>query len=84
MLTKQDLSAIGNLIDTKLKVGLSPIQKDIKIIKKDVNGLKKYVAKLREDLTTTINFFDKSDQDIKTKLNKTRSDIGLRDIEFAY
>jgi len=87
MLTKQDLNAIGSLMENKLK----PVREDISVLKKDVFGLKKDVfylkkdvKKLRSDLNTTINFFDKADQDIKTKLNKTRSEFGLKEVSFAY
>lgn len=80
MLTKQDLNEIGNLMENKLK----PVRKDISGLKQDVSGLKKDVKKLRSDLNTTINFFDKADQNIKSKLNKTRSEVGLEAIEFAY
>lgn len=94
MLTKQDLNAIGNLMENKLKPirkdisglkqDVSGLKQDVSGLKKDVSGLKKDVKKLRSDLNTTINFFDKTDQDIKTKLNKTRSEVGLETIEFVY
>ena len=77
MLTKQDLNAIGALIDTKLKNGLAPIHEDIKIIKNDVK-------KLRKDLDKTIDFFDKSSMSTREKVNKTRAEVGLKEVEFAY
>lgn len=98
MLTKQDLNAIGNLIDTKLEnkleikfeEKLAPIRSNIKSIEENVGALQKDIVviksgvkKLRKDLTTTINFFDKSDNTLLNKLNKTRSEIGLRELNFA-
>lgn len=84
MLTKQDLNAIKGIVQTEVHSGLEPVRKDIGKLQKDVVKLQGDVTKLRKDLTTTINFFDKSDQDIKSKLNKTRGDVGLENIEFAY
>jgi tRNA U34 5-carboxymethylaminomethyl modifying GTPase MnmE/TrmE len=84
MLTKQDLNAIGNLIESKLEEKLeskfeeklAPIHNDIKTIKKDV-------TKLRKDLTKTINFFDSRDLENKKSLDKTRSEIGLQRFDYA-
>ncbi len=44
MLTKEDLTAIGELIDLRLNKGLQPIHRKLN--------------KLQNDLTTTIRFFD--------------------------
>ena len=80
MLTKQDLNAIGNLIDTKLESKLEeklrPIHKDIKVIKKDLK-------KLQGDLTSTINYFDKRDDSVKSAIIKTRRELNLSEFEFA-
>ena len=76
MLTKQDLNAIGNLVDTKLKKGLAPIHKDIKIIKTDVK-------KLRIDLDGAINFFNREDLSTRKGVNKTRTELGLNEVIFA-
>ena len=38
MLTKQDLNAIGGLVDNKLEKRLGPIKKDIKKIQKKYEG----------------------------------------------
>ena len=80
MLTKQDLNAIGNLIgdrlESKLEEKLSPIRKDIKTIKKDVR-------KLRNDLTTTIDYFDDRDDKVKSAISKTRQELNLTEFEFA-
>lgn len=84
MLTKQDLNAIGSLIDTKLQKGLAPLHSDIKNLQKDMTVVKKDVKKLRKDLTKTINFFDNSSISTREKVNKTRRDLGLNEVEFAY
>lgn len=84
MLTKQDLNSIGTLIDTKLKKGLTPLHSDIKNLQKDMTIVKKDVKKLRKDLDKTIDFFDKSNLSTRENLNKTRSDLSLREVEFAY
>lgn len=84
MLTKQDLNAIGELVDTKLEKKLTPIHNDIKNLQKDVTTVKKDVCKLRKDLTKTINFFDKADISTREKVNKTRTELGLQEVTFAY
>ena len=55
---------------------LVPIHTDIKLIKKDVK-------KLRKDLNTTIGFFDTGDRSLLDKLNKTRNQVGLSELNFA-
>ena len=92
MLTKQDLNAIGNLIDerleskleSKFQEKLTPIHNDIKNLQKDMTTVKKGVHKLRKDLTKTIYFFDKADLSTREKVNKTRSELGLQEVTFAY
>lgn len=88
MLTKQDLQAIGSLIEvhletkleekleSKLDEKLSPIHTDIKQIKKDVK-------KLRRDLDSTISYFDNRDNSLKGAINKTRRELNLQDFEFV-
>lgn len=97
MLTKQDLNAIGNLIDIKFKTELKPIHNNIKGLKtgvqnlensvdnlqKDMTTVKSGVKKLRKDLEKTIGFFDNNDVNLHNKLNKTRSEIGLSEFNFA-
>jgi hypothetical protein len=70
MLTKQDLNAIGEIVDIKLEKRLKPIQQDIK--------------KLRKDLDKTIDFFDKANLSTRKGVNKTRKDLGLNEVNFAY
>ncbi len=45
-LTKEDLQAIGELLDAKL----TPIQKDISNLKKDVSSLKEDVEELKDSM----------------------------------
>lgn len=84
MLTKQDLNAIGNLIDTKLEKRLTPLHDDIKNLQEDMTTVKDDVKKLDKRLTKTINFFDNAETDTRSKVNKTRRDLGLNEVEFAY
>lgn len=69
MLTKQDLNAIGDLMDVRLEKGLKPIRQDIK--------------KLRKDLTTTINFFDGRNLELEKKIDTTRDELHLSELNFA-
>ncbi|MCI8652316.1 MAG: hypothetical protein HFF11_01295 [Angelakisella sp.] len=50
MLTKEDLLAIGSLMDEKLEAGLKPIKADITEMKGEIKGLKERVPKL--EMTT--------------------------------
>ena len=84
MLTKQDLNAIGNLIDTKLEKGLAPLHSDIKNLQNDMSIVKKDVKKLDRRLTKTIDFFDNAELNTRSKVNKTRSELGMNEVEFAY
>lgn len=101
MLTKQDLNAIGSLMESKLKPvrkDISSLKSDVSSLKIDVSSLKSSVAnlqtgvtqlqkgsqKLRKDLTKAINFFDKADLSTREKVNKTRSELGLQEVTFAY
>jgi len=69
MLTKQDLNAVGNLMQVKLESGLKPIRQDIK--------------KLRNDLKTTINFFDNQNLELRKNIDKTRKDMNLQEINYV-
>jgi len=91
MLTKNDLNSIRVVVREEVKSELVPVRKDIDGLKKDVSNLqkdmlvvKKGVKKLRKDLTKTINLFDKSSMSTREKVNKTRRDLGLNEVEFAY
>ena len=96
MLTKQDLDALGNLIDEKLDIKLeekleskleekleSKLEEKLKPIHDDIKTIKKDVKKLRKDLDDTINFFDKEDLVTRKKINKTRNELGMSDITFT-
>lgn len=93
MLTKQDLNSIKGILNEELvpvKKDIKGIQKDMAVVKKDVKGLqtdmtvvKKDVKKLRKDLTSTIEFFDKRGISLVNKLNKTRTEVGLTQLDFA-
>jgi hypothetical protein len=73
MLTKQDLNSIGTIVRTELVP-----------VRKDINKLQVDVKKLRKDLDKTIDFFDKSNVSTREKVNKTRTDLGLNEVAFAY
>ena len=55
--------------------------KNIEIITSDTQSR---IKKLDKRLTKTINFFDNADADTRSKVNKTRKDLGLNEVEFAY
>jgi hypothetical protein len=84
MLTKQDLNLIRGVVKDEIETGLVPVRKDIKNLQSDMTVVKKDVKKLRIDLDKTINFFDKVNMSTRSEVNKTRRDLGLNEVEFAY
>ncbi len=73
-LTKEDLLAIGELMDGKLEKALNPIKGDIRTLKQDVGTLKQDVGALKQDVGAL-------KQDMRT-LNQTvaaiETDHGLK------
>lgn len=49
-LTKEDLNAISQLLDTKFQSELQPIKNDIRTLKEDVQMLKSDVQSLKEEV----------------------------------
>lgn len=49
-LTKEDLLAISQLLDAKLKTELQPIKEDIISMKKDIISMKADIASTKEDI----------------------------------
>lgn len=84
MLTKQDLNSIRVVVRDEIKSELVPVRKDISTLQKNVTVVKQNVKKLRRDLDKTIDFFDKTSLSTRQKVNKTRSDLGLREVVFEY
>lgn len=75
----QILSTISELEDRikNIEVGQDDNSKQLLL-------LQNQIAKLRKDLTKTISFFDKSNLSTREKVNKTRSELGLKEVAFAY
>ena len=65
-LTKQDLSAIDQIVTKRIK----PVTDDVKSLKKDMSQVKR-------DLKTTINFFDKEYLALKKRVVKTEFELGI-------
>ncbi len=80
MLTRQNLNSIGTIVRTEL----IPVRTDITNLQIDMTEVKKDVKKLRKDLDKTIDFFDKSNLSTRSGVNKTRKDLGLNEVTFAY
>lgn len=76
MLTNNDIDLIRGVVKEEVESGLVPVRKDIKDLKKDVK-------KLRKDLTTTINFFDNRNLELEKKINITRNEHSLSELDFA-
>lgn len=89
MLTQLDLENIGNLIDEKdekleqkleekfdkkFKNELTPIKKDIKSINSKLN-------KIQNDLTATIDFFDKDHSKLHKRVDRIEDHLHLLPLE---
>ena len=70
-LTDQDLAAIDKIVTKRLE----PVANDVKSLKKDM-------LKVKKDLKTTINFFDKEHLTLKKRVEKTESRLGIPAAEF--
>ena len=67
MLTNDDLTSIGGLIDEKLL----PIKKDIKKIKTDV-------AQTRKDINMVIGVFDTENVTLRNRVEIIEDKVGIR------
>lgn len=74
MLTKQDLNAIGKLVDSKLE---EKLEKKLKPIHKGIN-------KVQATLDTAIDHFDVRSDELKKAVKKTRSEAGFEEYNFIY
>lgn len=80
-LTKQDLTAIGNLIDERLEV---KFEEKIKPIQKDLDTLKKGQRKIKKDLSTVINYFDHDSQYQDQRLDRLENCLDLPPLAKPY
>ena len=76
MLTKEDLQAIAELMDSRLETGLAPIndrldsmQSDIKELKNDVKTLKADVAHIKKQTDVLYEWVDGIDLSVKDLLD---------------
>ena len=71
VLTKEDLLAISEMMDMKLKTELQPLKNDMQVLKSDVQELKSDVQELKRDVEVL-----KSDvQELKEDMHEVKSDI---------
>ncbi|MEK7451180.1 MAG: hypothetical protein AAB662_04565 [Patescibacteria group bacterium] len=73
MLTKSDLSQIGNVIEEKLE----PIKKDLTGLKKDVKYLKKKVNRIDKTVSLTVKNYDEADVKLGRRVTKIEAHLGL-------
>jgi len=70
-LTKQDLSAITNIV-----------QKELKPVNGKLSSINKRLTKVEKDLKTTINFFDNEHLALKKRVEKTEFALGIPTSDF--
>ena len=77
-LTKEDLLAISQLLDAKLKTELQPIKEDIISMKKDIIAMKADIASTKEDVISMKADIASTKEDIitmKADIASTKEDI---------
>ncbi len=77
-LTKEDLLAISQLLDAKLKTELQPIKEDIISMKKDIISMKADIASTKEDIIAMKADIASTKEDIiamKADIASTKEDI---------
>lgn len=67
-----------------LRINVTGLQANVTNLQTDMTVVKNSVKNLRKDLTKTIDFFDKASVATREKVNKTRKDLGLNEVEFVY
>lgn len=70
MLTKDDLIAIGQVIDQRLDKRLEPITKDIKGIKSDL-------TKIQKDVRVMLAVLDRADVELHKRVERIEEHLGF-------
>ncbi len=92
MLTKDDLSLIAKLLDSRLEVKLeskfnsklksikgdiSNIKSNITNIKSDITNIKSDITNIRRDQKTIVTFFDKEYLNLRERIERIETHLGL-------
>lgn len=87
MLTKSDLTKIGQVVNQAvkpikqdvgiLKTDVSGLKKDMTGVKQDISGLKKDTKKIKTTLDDFIDFFDKNELDHEKRINRIENNLKL-------
>ncbi len=78
MLTKEDLSQIGNVVDSKLNKRLEPFEKRFGSIDKKLNSLDKDVTYIRKSINVDISGFDKEYLDLRKRVEQIEKHLELQ------
>ncbi|HRN96176.1 MAG TPA: hypothetical protein PLD54_01885 [Candidatus Levybacteria bacterium] len=70
MLTKEDLSAIGQIVDEKIEKQVSPINKNVKSIKSDLN-------KVQKDVRVMLAVLDRADVELRQRVERIEEHLGI-------
>ena len=84
MLTKDDLTAIRNIVRSEVKEEVSPLKKDVTslkndvgTLKKDVNVLKKDVKSMKKDIETIVSFFDNETIGLSKRVDRIEKHLNM-------
>lgn len=88
-LTKDDLLAIRQIVQSEVRHEIQPLKEDVfmlkadvNVLKKDVSMLKKALVKVQKDLKTIINTFDRQYLHLDKRVCKIESRLGIQTPEF--
>ena len=81
MLTKNDLTRIGEVVDKKIEnrlgVELKPIKEDIGLLKKELRPIKEDISHIRKDMKTVINYFDREYLQLRKRVERIEAHLNL-------
>lgn len=87
MLTKSDLTKIGQVVNQAvkpikqdigvLKTDVGILKQDVSVLKQDISGLKKDTKKIKNTLDDFIDFFDKNELDHEKRISRIENNLKL-------
>ena len=82
MLTKNDLSQIGEIVqnETRKIVQVETrkiVQEEIAPLKKDIKTLKSDVTEIRKDIKKIVNFFDREYLELRNRVENIEQHLGI-------
>jgi len=83
MLTQDDLQAIQKIVKHEISDELMPVNSKLRLLQKDIAGIKKDVRKLKKDLDITITTFDHEMTDTKLRVDRINTHLSLPPLQLT-